>query len=231
MGILSKKISSIILAFTMIIGISTGLIINMPMTAQASNAPSVYISGDSFIGTDGNEMSAAKAKQWSYEISDDGKSIRLERYKGTFSSDGYINSSVPSTINGLPVTSMEYCFYQCEGLVVGPDIPDTVTLMHYTFFGSGLVEPPIIPNGVTDLNYTFGYCYKLVNPPLIPDSVTRMDDTFSECKNLTIAPVLPSKLYNMSFTFAHCYKLKAAPEIPSGVAYLMGTFWGCDNIK
>lgn len=230
MGILRKKISSIALAFTMIIGISTGLIFNMPMTTQASNAPSVYNSGDSFIGTDGNEMSASKAKQWSYEISYDGKSIRLERYKGTFPG-GQINGFVPKMINGLPVTTMEYTFYQCDGLVVGPDIPDTVTLMHYTFlFCTSLVEA-LIPSNVTNLNYTFGYCSNLVTAPVIPSSVTKMDNTFACCQRLAKAPIIPSGVTHMDATFAFCKSLTEKPEIPSSVKYLMLTFWGCDNIK
>lgn len=226
MGILSRKISSIALTFSMILAISIGILLNMAQPAQAA----VY-NGGTWIGTDGKVMSDVHAKEWRYEISYDGKSISLTRYTGTFI-NGQIIGVMPKKINGLPVTSLDYTFYECKNLVKAPIIPDTVTSMSSTFLLCvNLVEAPVIPDSVTDMDSTFMFCYKLAKAPVIPDSVTDMGWTFARCESLTKAPVIPDSVDQMCYTYACCIRLTSTPDIPDGIKYLVGKFYGCEKIK
>lgn len=158
MSFKKKKISfiSLALAAAMIIGLFSGL----PFTAYALE----YVEGDTWIGTDGQIMSAEHASQWRYVITSDGKGIILSSssggvyagYTGTFTEDGQINGVIPATINGLPVESLAGTFRDKTELKIVPELPDTVTDMRNTFYGcSNLTGEIFISDSVKSLDSIF----------------------------------------------------------------------------
>ncbi len=85
--------------------------------------------------------------------------------------------TIPSTIVGLPVTSIgSYAFYGCSGLT-SVTIPSSVTSIGYSAFEgcSGLTGTLTIPSSVTSIgDYAFRNCSGLTGTLTIPNSVTSM---------------------------------------------------------
>ena len=135
------------------------------------------------------------------------------------------------SINGEPITNVTGTFYDCESLIVSPEIPSGVTDMYDTFYGcTSLTTAPTIPNSVTDMTSTFQNCTSLTTAPAIPNSVTNMYGTFKGCTSLTTAPVIPNSVTNMSCTFRNCTSLSTAHKIPNSVTNMSSTFSGCTSL-
>lgn len=133
------------------------------------------------------------------------------------------------SINGTPITSLHYTFYNCINLIQPPPIPETVTHMDQTFMGctslTNLSEFTI-PESVTSIWSTFYGCTSLVDASVlvIPDGVTEMDCTFWGCTSLEKAPIIPDSVKRMSGTFRECSSLVNPPPLPLGATYLCETF-------
>lgn len=224
------------------------------------------------IGTDGNPVNM---DLWNFNYYEDAKGYGLNDetslnteasasasmgYRGNpndFTEDGQIIGTVPQYIsedggkNYIPVTSMKWTFYDCEDLIVMPEIPSTVIELPYTFRKcinlekvsnipnsvtslqccfyecTSLEIVPVIPNSVTNLQSTFCKCTSLETAPVIPNSVTDMYATFGWCTTLETAPVIPNSVINMNRTFRECTSLIIASNIPEGVINMQETFYGC----
>ena len=134
------------------------------------------------------------------------------------------------SINGAPVTMMEYTFYRCTKMTKAPEIPSTVTSIDGAFaYCYALRESPEIPHGVTSMGWTFHYS-GLRTAPVIPNTVTYMVSTFEESA-LEVAPVIPESVTEMAQIFSGCSSLKNAPAIPSGVTDLRYAFKDCISLK
>lgn len=159
-------------------------------------------------------------------------SLNLEVTDKTKTSYGPILES----INGIPVTTMQDTFRECDNLTVDgiPEIPSTVTTMRATFAGcDSLIKAPELPQYVVDIGYTFFECDALVTPPsVIPSTVVNMEETFLFCRNLATIPDM-SKAVNvqdMRATFGSTL-ITVAPVIPSSVTNMKNTFSNCKNLK
>lgn len=65
-------------------------------------------------------------------------------------------SPIKENIYGIPIVSMQGCFYKCNNMVSAPEIPSTVTNMEYCFAEcKSLSGTIIIPENVTNLSYCF----------------------------------------------------------------------------
>ena len=188
---------------------------------------------------------------------------RSAGYLGNYTDDGRIIGTVPAYIsedggnNYISVTSMVHTFYDCDDLIIAPEIANTVTNMYVTFYqASNLTTAPTnIPDSVTNLSYTFLNCEKLVTIPelgnniqdmtasfrdtaisnfdkKIPDSVTNMSNTFSECKNLIEFNIsIPDNVTNLYGTFASCINLTEFNiPLPDKVTDITSMFYECTNL-
>ena len=95
--------------------------------------------------------------------------------------------TIPSTINGYPVTTIgDYAFSDCYDLT-SVTIPDSVTTIgDWAFSDCNSLTSVTIPDSVTIIgDDAFYYCNSLTSVT-IPDSVTTIgDDAFRYCSSLT----------------------------------------------
>ena len=196
-------------------------------------------------------------------LDDSGASGRSAGYIGGYTEDGKILGTVPTYISEdggntyTAVTSMVHTFYDCDNLIVAPEIADTVTNMIVTFYrASNLTTAPNkIPDSVTNASFTFADCNKLNTIPILgnnikdmtatfrntaitvfdeelPNSVINMKDTFLGCTGLIEFNVdLPNNVKNITNTFSNCTSLTTVPSvIPNSVTEMLWTFNNCTSL-
>ena len=116
---------------------------------------------------------------FSYEQT--GSAITITKYTGA---DGAV--SIPSTINGLPVTSIgDWAFYDCTNLTSITISNGVGSIGDATFFGCGRLANIRIPNTVTNIgDAAFFGCGSLTRTT-IPENVTSIGGyAFYGCSNL-----------------------------------------------
>lgn len=136
---------------------------------------------------------------YNYDVNYDG-TVTLKEYLGSAK-----NITVPSTINGKTVTSIQS-----------------------TFYGNSTVKSVVIPNTVTEIGYyTFNNCTDLTNVT-IPDSVTVIEwESFHNCQSLKNITIPSGVTYIGGWAFSDCSSLTSI-TLPNGIASIgEGTFDGC----
>ena len=153
---------------------------------------------------------------------------------------------IPDTIDGYPVTNIEYsAFSGCTGLV-SVDIPDSVTsIVEGAFYGcTGLKKVNITSiEAWCNISFSGSYsnplCYagnlylngELVTELVIPDSVTSIDNsTFRGCTGLVSLDIPDSVTSIGSYAFCDCTGLVSV-DIPDSVTSIgEWAFSGCTGL-
>ena len=139
--------------------------------------------------------------------------------------------ALEAQINGEPVVSLRFAFFNCTAMEYSPELPDSVTNLSGTFSRcSSLIEAPEIPTGATDLSDTFKNCTTLVRAPALPGGLINLSSTFFGCSSLVTAPAIPEGVTDLSGTFAGCSALVDAPVIPASVTDMSSAFSGCSSL-
>ena len=116
-----------------------------------------------------------------YDQSTDGWGVAVKENKKD--KDSY--EPILYSINGKPVNTLEWTFWECSNMVTAPTIPNTVVFMGFTFQEcTSLKIAPIIPNSVKIMQATFSGCTLLTKATIIPNSVTYMPGIFFGCELL-----------------------------------------------
>ena len=172
------------------------------------------------------------------------KSQADDYYNGlTYSSDttgvtitGYADSGVavtiPSSINGLPVTSIaNQAFSECTRLP-GVTLPDSVTNIGCrAFYYCSSLTNIVIGSGVIIIgDYAFSECTCLTNVTL-PNSVTYIGDgAFNNCASLTNIVIGSGVTFIGDYAFGECSRLIGV-TLPDSVASIReGTFADCSRL-
>ena len=140
--------------------------------------------------------------------------------------------TIPSTLGGYPVTSIEnYAFYECK-LLTSVVIPEGVTLIgNSAFSGCNALTSVAIPEGVPLIgNSAFSGCNSLTSV-VIPESVISIGGSaFRGCSLLT-SVVIPKGVTSIGESaFANCSSLMSV-VIPEGVTTIgKDAFYGCSSL-
>ena len=163
--------------------------------------------------------------------------------------------TIPSTLGGMPVTSIgNYSVYTCRGLT-GVTIPDSVTSIGQSAFSECTSLTGVtIPDSVTSIgDFAFRGCTSLTGVT-IPDSVTSIGysafngcrgltsvslgdgltyigtNAFSSCSSLTSVTIPDSVRIVDKSAFSYCTKLKSVTIPNSGRSIEMDAFNNCNSL-
>ncbi len=152
---------------------------------------------------------------WDYIIN--GDEVTINGYLGTET-----DLVIPSTIQGLPVTSIgNSAFFDCDSLT-GITIPDSVTTIgDRAFYDCESLASITIPESVTSIGYeAFRTCASLTSIT-IPESVTSIGyGAFENCISLT-SIIIPGSVTSIGDSaFRSCYSLTSItiPDSVTGIS-------------
>ena len=182
-----------------------------------------------------SQAQAAQSGDITYTVTD-GKA-QITRYIGA---GGVV--TIPSTLDGSPVTSIGYyAFRECES-IISINIPQGVTKIGgWAFYHCTGLTTISIPQGVTMIDeYAFNCCTGLTSIN-IPQGVTKIGNAaFAGCIRLTAITVAVGNskyksvngvLYNKAGTLMQCPGGITSISIPQGVTSIdYGAFAGCAGL-
>ncbi|MEI8207095.1 MAG: leucine-rich repeat protein, partial [Kiritimatiellales bacterium] len=187
--------------------------------AVTNYSGTVTVNSDKTSGT--NTISASGSgiavQALDYTYTTNSGQITITRYIG---SGGAV--TIPSTINGLPVTGIGNNAFQSKSSLISVIIPAGVTnIGSYAFYDCPGLTNAIIGSGVTSIgSFTFGSCYSLKNVT-IGNSVTSIGDyAFYNCNSLNSvyfqgnAPGVGTGVFNGANN-ATVYRLSGATGWPT----------------
>ena len=169
--------------------------------------------------------SAVAQAQFTYTTNNG--TVTITKYTG---SGSIVN--IPSTINGLPVTSIgDFAFWGCTSLN-GITIPNSVMSIGEGAFWSCISLPSVtIPNSVTNIaKDVFGECYSLTNVTIGASVTSIGDNAFYLCSMTSV--MIPNSVTSIEdFAFSWCDRLTSV-TIGNGVTIIGdGAFSWCSDLS
>ena len=213
--------------------------------ARPNNQDAVVITYKRYVGADA-AVSTVGINSVAIEFTDnDGDPIiDLEPLAFTLNGDGTYSLTdcletasgsldIPSTYNGLPVTSIgNGAFVNCTSLS-SITIPDSVTSIGTNAFSyCTSLTSVTIPDSVTSIGVgTFSHCTNL-SSITIPNSVTSIrDHAFSSCSSLSSITIPDSVTSIGGYAFSSCYSLSSI-IIPDSVTSIGDyAFYACSSLS
>lgn len=171
---------------------------------------------------------AALAAQAQFSSATVNGSVTITAYTG---SGGAV--TIPTNINGLPVTAIAgEAFYERYSLT-SIAIPNTVTTIgDYAFYNCANLTAVTLPAALAGIgNYSFEGCSRLTNITLPATVASIGTEAFGYCSNLG-SVTLPASLTNIGFgEFSDCASLTNV-AIPGGVGSIGNyAFSGCGRLN
>ena len=150
----------------------------------------------------------------SYQLEDAGAAV-------VGCSSDAVNVTVPDTLGGKPVTSVEESAFNSCGAIETVTLPDSVTLIgDGAFFGCTTLKSIAMPKSLTKIGYqAFYYCADLESINL-PESMQSIgDQAFLACLKLTTV-TLPASLTSLGeYAFEGCEGLTEIRVDPENQIY------------
>lgn len=171
-------------------------------------------------------LPGAAQAQFTY-VTNDG-AITITGYTGT---GGAV--AIPSSINGLPVTSIENAAFYGYTNLTSVAIPDSVTnIGTFAFYWCIGLTNVTIPSSVTSIELgVFASCAGLPGV-VIPNSVSSIgQEAFADCTGLTNVTISTSVTSMGNWAFAGCSVLPslAIPDTVTNIGYR--AFSGCTSLS
>ncbi len=153
----------------------------------------------------------------------DGKEITITGYSGMEAS-----ITIPSEIDGLPVTAVAENAFRGFLYLEKVVIPNSVKTIDYAFVACEDLEYVYIGKGVTSMNGAFRGCISL-KTVAGGANAEYMDEAFLGCKSLT-AGTVPSSAQSALSAFSGCTSLRSV-SVNSGITCLDKTFENCTDLR
>ena len=170
---------------------------------------------------------------WTYALTNGEVSVGGGTYKlPALTKNVSTHVTIPSTINGYPVTSIGDFAFQCCYNLPSVDIPNGVKVIgRYAFSECYKMAPPTLPLSVTDLQEdAFDRCFAFKTISL-PSSITNIGSGVFMSSGLT-AIVIPEGVKNIGAqAFAFCDDLKIAYIASSVETMGYGVFQQCYDLS
>jgi len=155
---------------------------------------------------------------------------------GTITITGYTGPggavTIPSTINGLPVTTIGYQAFYNLGSLTSVTIPNSVTSIgSYAFYACYSLISVTIGNSVTNIgNSAFSHCTSLTSVT-IPNSVTSIgNNEFDTCISLTNVTI-GNSVTNIGYAAFYVCPSLTSVTIPNSVTSIGDyAFASCTNL-
>ena len=142
------------------------------------------------------------------------------------------NITIPSTLNGYPVTGIGECAFKLCSNLSSITIPNgVVSIGEYAFDGCSNLTSVTIPDSVTSIGVEAFYRCSSLTSIFIPNSVTSIGrNAFFGCSSLS-SVTIPSSVTSIgSGAFSYCSNLTSI-AIPSSVSSIgENAFFGCDRL-
>ena len=140
--------------------------------------------------------------------------------------------TIPSTIEGYPVTTIGNEAFSYRTSLTSITIPNSVTSIgDSAFYECSTLKSINIPDSVTSIgNYAFAWCGSLTSIT-IPDSVTTIGDyAFYNCRSLTSITIPDSVTEIGTYAFSNCDSLESVTIGDSVTEIGTDAFSNCDSL-